>query len=220
LADLGCFAVQSTSLDELFERVVNIVSQGAESDFCKILEYLPLENRLLVRAGIGWHPGVVGHATIGADLESPAGYALHTGEAVIANDLEHETRFRRPELLAAHGVRRAMNVILVGEGKPYGVLEVDNRAGREFSEHDIAFLQGAANVLGLAIERKRYEQSLKIALDRQTALLNEVNHRVKNSLQLVASMLHLQARSAGRSGLGEQLDSATRRVAAVSRAHQ
>jgi hypothetical protein len=35
---------------------------------------------------------------------------------VISNYLDTEDRFRTPELMAAHGVRRAMNVILQGDG--------------------------------------------------------------------------------------------------------
>ena len=66
---------------------------------------------------------------------------------------ENEERFRTPQLLVEHGIRRAMNVILQGDGSPYGVLEVDSRSEGEFSQHDIAFLQGAANILGMAIER-------------------------------------------------------------------
>jgi hypothetical protein len=42
---------------------------------------------------------------------------------VISNHLENEQRFRTPELLAEHGVRLAMNVILQGDGSPFGVLE-------------------------------------------------------------------------------------------------
>ena len=63
-----------------------------------------------------------------------------------------------------------MNVILQGDGSPYGVLEVDSRSEGEFSERDIAFLQGAANILGMAIERERYERQLKAALERQQIL--------------------------------------------------
>jgi GAF domain-containing protein len=120
----------------------------------------------LVTAGVGWGPDVVGVATVGADIESPAGYALRTGKPVISNHLENEERFRTPELLVRHGIRRAMNVILQGDGSPYGVLEVDSRSEGEFSENDITFLQGAANILGMAIERQRYERQLKTALDR------------------------------------------------------
>jgi GAF domain-containing protein len=91
-----------------------------------------------------------------------------------------------------------MNVILQGDGTPYGVLEVDSRSEGEFSEHDIAFLQGAANILGMAIERQRHERQLKTALDRQQLLLKEINHRVKNSLQIVSGMLAPAGKYRGR----------------------
>ena len=57
--------------------------------------------------------------------------------------------------------------------------------------------KGAANILGMAIERQQYERKLKAALDRHQVLLKEINHRVKNSLQVVVSMLQLQASAAG-----------------------
>ena len=36
-------------------------------------------------------------------------------------------------------MRRAVNVILRGDDAPNGVLEVDSRSEREFTEQDIAF---------------------------------------------------------------------------------
>ena len=170
-----------------------------------------------MRAGVGWDEGLVGTASVGADLASPSGYALRTGKPVISNHLENEERFRTPDLLAAHGVRRAINVILQGEGAPYGVLEVDSRSAGEFSERDIAFLQGAANILGMAIERQRQEEALKVALEHQQVLLQEINHRVKNSLQLVAGMLRLQAGDDPH--LGQRLQEASSRIMAIGRAH-
>jgi histidine kinase/GAF domain-containing protein len=157
-------------------------------------------------------------ATVGADLESPSGFALRTGKPVISNHLENEQRFRTPELLLEHGIRRAMNVILQGDGSPYGV---DSQSEGEFSEHDIAFLQGAANILGMALERQRYEYRIKTALDRHQILLKEISHRVKNSLQIVSSMLHLQASTADDEDLiAQQLSEASSRVSAIGRAYE
>ena len=144
LAELGVLALQGTKFMELLDHVVRLTAEGLEAEYCKVLEYLPADNRLLVRAGVGWGEGVVGFATVGADLASPAGFALHTGKPVISNHLENEQRFRTPELLVEHGIRRAMNVILQGDGSPFGVLEVDSKSAGEFSKHDVAFLQGAA----------------------------------------------------------------------------
>jgi two-component sensor histidine kinase len=190
------------------------------AEFCKVLEFIPADNRLLVRAGVGWHEGIVGRATVGADLESPSGFALRTGKPVISNHLENEQRFRTPELLVEHGIRRAMNVILQGDGSPYGVLEVDSRSEGEFNQNDIAFLQGAANILGMAIEQQQYQRKLQAALDRHQVLLREVNHRVKNSLQVVSSMLQLQAKAVGDQDLSERLNDAASRVNAVGRAYE
>jgi two-component sensor histidine kinase len=220
LAKLGVSALQGASFNQLLDDTVRLTAEGMQAEFCKVLEHIPTERCLLVRAGVGWEPGVVGVATIGDDLASPAGFALRTGQPVIANQLEFEERFRTPELLAKHGVCRAMNVILQGEGRPFGVLEVDSRSEHEFSAHDIAFLQGAANLLGMAIERERYERSLKTALERQRVLLKEITHRVKNSLAIVASMLKLQANEVADPALTLHLEKAASRVSAVAKAHE
>ena len=221
LAELGVAALQrGTGFKELLDRAVQLAAEGLEAELSKILEYIPEENRLLMRAGVGWDPGLIGIASVGADLESPSGFALRTGKPVISNHLEHEERFRTPDLLRAHGVRRAINVILQGDGSPFGVLEVDSRSEGEFSEHDIAFLQGTANILGMAIERRRYEGSLRDAIEHQKVLVNEISHRVKNSLQLVVSMFTLQAAASENDELAQGLRDAIGRVTAVARIHE
>ena len=83
-----------------------------------------------------------------------------------------------------------------------------------------SFLQGAANILGMAIERQRYERSLHNALEHHKVLVNEINHRVKNSLQLVASMLSLQATATQDAALAQTLQEAVGRVTAVARIHE
>jgi two-component sensor histidine kinase len=220
LAEFGVLALKGTPFPELLSHAARLAAEGLNAEFGKILKFIPAEGRFLVCAGVGWDAGVVGFATVGADIASPAGYALRTGQAVISNHLESEDRFRTPELLVEHGIRRAMNVILHGDGIPYGVLEVDSRSEGEFNLNDIVFLQGAANILGMAIERQRIEGNLREALDHQRVLLKEVNHRVNNSLQIVAGMLHLHASSAQSDDLRHELNEASGRIAAIARAHQ
>jgi two-component sensor histidine kinase len=220
LAELGVLSLQGKSLQELLDAAVRMAAEGLRAQLSKVLEYIPAENRLLMRAGVGWDPGLVGVASVGADLESPSGYALRTGKPVISNHLENEERFRTPELLQEHSVRRAINVILQGDGSPFGVLEVDSRSEGEFTEHDISFLQGAANVLGMAIERQRYEDRLRASVEQQKVLIKEINHRVKNSLQLVSSMFHLQAQTSTDPTVIRALQAASGRVTAVARVHE
>lgn len=218
LADFGVLALKGTPFPELLDHAARLAAEGLKADFAKVLQYQPEQNRFLVCAGVGWGPGVVGIATIGADTASPAGYALETGSAVISNHLEIEERFRTPELLTRYGIRRAMNVILGGD-TPFGVLEVDSRSKGEFTEDDIVFLRGVANILGLAIERQRSEQDLQRALDQSQMLMREINHRVNNSLQIAIAMLQLHSSATENESLRHELLEARNRIAAIARSH-
>ena len=220
LSELGVIALQGANFEQLLAETVRLTAEGLRVQFCKVLKYIPDENRLLIQAGVGWNPGIVGVASLGADLASPAGFALRTGKPVISNHLENEERFRTPEVLAQHGIRRAMNVILQGDGRPFGVLEVDSHEEDEFVEQDLAFLQGASNILGMAIERESRERQLKASLERQQFLMKEMNHRVKNSLTIVVSMLQLQAHDVESSELTEKFEAAAHRISAIARAHE
>ena len=215
-----CWRCGAFRSHELTQQTSLLVAEGMNAELSKVLEYLRGENVFLVRAGVGWDEGVVGVATVGADLESPAGFALRTGKPVISNHLDKEDRFRTPQLLLEHGVHRAANVILQGDGAPYGVLEVDSRAKDEFTAHDLSFLQGAANILGMAIERQRFEHNLAEAKARQDMLFREIDHRVKNSLQLIVSILSLQSSSSNNPEVAHHLKEAARRISAIARVHR
>jgi two-component sensor histidine kinase len=220
LAEIAACALRIESLDELLDEACRIVAAGLGTAFCKILEFRPESGDLLVRAGVGWTAGAVGHARLSAGTESPAGYALQTGQPVICNDLATETRFRTPALLASHGISRAANVLIRGDGESFGVLEVDGRSPGGFTEDDIAFLQAAASLLGIALERARRRQELGVALAGRDLLAREADHRIKNSLQLTASLLTLQRSRLADSEACAALDDAIARVQAVAAIHR
>ena len=104
LSELGVLSLQRTPFEVLLDQTARLVAEGLQADFSKVMEYIPDDKRLLVRAGVGWPPGIVGQASVGADLASPGGFALRTGKPVISNHLENEERFRTPELLVQQGV--------------------------------------------------------------------------------------------------------------------
>ncbi|MEA1834558.1 histidine kinase dimerization/phosphoacceptor domain -containing protein [Methylobacterium durans] len=219
LSEFGVEALRGDDVDRLLQRAAELCAEGMGAEFCKALEYLRSEDMLLVRAGIGWGPDVIGTARIGADLASPAGFALKTGRPVISNHLENETRFRTPQLMAEHGIRRAINVIIANRDGAFGVLEVDDSREGMFEEADIAFMQGFANLLGGAIERLRTEGLLRAALARQDLLAREMSHRVKNSLTIVASLLALQAKGSESEDVRRALIDARTRVEAIAGVH-
>jgi two-component system, sensor histidine kinase PdtaS len=222
LGEFGRSALQTRDFRQILQRATELSAQGLEAPFAKVLEYLPDENRLLVRSGVGWAPGATDNTALGADVESPAGFAYHTGKAVISNHLHEETRFRTPQLLADHGVRRAINVLIErgGEGnRPFGVLEVDSPDPGQFDRADADFLAGFAGLLGIAIERQQADARLHEALDYQALLTREMSHRVKNSLAVVVGLLRVQALSAQSEDAQSALADAGSRVATIAQVH-
>lgn len=69
-------------------------------------------------------------------------------------------------------------------------------------------------------QTKRTERELMEALEAKDALLYEVNHRVKNSLAVVVSLLTLQASRASDPSLKQSLLEARGRVSVVAQVHQ
>lgn len=69
-------------------------------------------------------------------------------------------------------------------------------------------------------ERKSMEAALRRAAERNQALLREADHRIKNNLQLVSSMLGLQRSSLRDPESRQALQEARMRIQAIARVHQ
>ena len=149
---------------------------------------------------------MIGHVVSRADESSPQGRAFITGKPSICKDLRRDTEFVLPSFYAAHGIISTIDVLIKGNGKPYGVLEIDNDKQHDYDEHDIDFLTGFANVLAEAVATSRRVAILETMIEEKDKLLEqkkvlaeELQHRVRNNLQLVYSMLTPAAeRDAGR----------------------
>ncbi len=157
LAQFGERALKLNDLDEILHQACSLAREALGSDLAKVMELQDDGITLLVRAGVGWPPGIVGSVTVKAEEGSSEGYALQTGQPTISTDIDAEQRFSYPSFLKDAGVKALVNVIIIGgEGKrPYGILQVDNRHPRAFTEDDTNFLRGYANLIAAAVERFR-----------------------------------------------------------------
>lgn len=222
LAEFGRMALQVEDPQDLLQRAVELCAKGLNAPYCKVLEYQANRDLLVMQAGIGWNVADIGIATLGADMESPAGFAFHAKEAVVSNHLLDETRFRTPKLLKDYGIRRAVNVLIDRGGRTqnaYGVLEVDSPDPGQFDEADVEFLSGCAGILGVAIERHQTDLKLQELLSDQALLTREMSHRVKNSLGVVASLLRLGANLVSDPGAHSAMLDAETRVMTIARVH-
>src|SRR5687768_16011415 len=81
-----------------------------------------------------------------------------------------------------------------------------------FSEDERALLDAIAHHAAVALEHGRAVM--------RGVLAQEIHHRVKNNLQTVASLLRLQAASAGEIDPGKALDDSVNRILAIAAVHE
>jgi signal transduction histidine kinase len=157
LARFGELALRSDDLEEILTEACRLVGEALDTDLAKIVELQEDGQTLLVRAGVGWKSGIVGKVTIRVEDDTSEGLAFKTGEPMISPDIDKETRFRYPPFLTENGVRAVANVLIIGgkDRPPFGILQVDSREPRQFTDADTVFLRSYANLVAAAVDRLR-----------------------------------------------------------------
>ena len=89
---------------------------------------------------------------------------------------------------------------------------MDSRERRQFSEEDVDFLRTYANLLAAAVQRSHLIEELRDRAAEKERLLDELQHRVKNNLQTITSLVRLQASSAGSEETRQELNKISYRI--------
>lgn len=186
----------STDVDELMAEAAEVIARTLDVEFVKVLELDADGRSLLLRAGVGWRGGLVGHTRV-SGARSQAAVTLLSREPLITEDLRTETRFRTPRLLLDHGIRSGVSVVIGGFDAPYGVLGAHSRSPRQFSVDDARFLEAVAGVIAASIERSRADAALAEGRERFAAsrrrLLADVLAAEERERRLLAESMHDRA---------------------------
>lgn len=122
--------------------------------------------------------------------------------------------------LQREGIRSLFWVPLIARDRVLGGISVLSVERREFSEEQIQIASMFAYDAVLAIENARLYQEAQKALESQAVLMREMQHRVKNNLQTVASLLSLQMRRAESSEAADLLGLSAARVESIAAVHE
>ncbi len=77
----------------MLNEACRIVGEALGTDLAKALEIDHQRHDLLVKAGSGWRPGVVGETCIPMGEHSSETYAIEVAQPVVTQDIGTEERF-------------------------------------------------------------------------------------------------------------------------------
>lgn len=197
LTSFSRFALRERDLHVILTEAARLCAVSFDVTFGRICRYRAAEDDLLIEADYGWDAGMVGRVVSQANEGSPQGRAYVSGQPVIIRNLMEANNLPVPNFYAEHGIVSTVTVVIAGvDGPPYGVLEIGSSTPLRHDVHDINFLTGFANILAEAVATSRRLNALESLIHEKSLLAEELQHRVRNNLQMVSSMLSNYGRTA------------------------
>lgn len=137
--------------------------------------------------------GQIGQRILGRRLPRGVGivgYVVTTGQSVISNDVQSDTRFYRSmDLSTGFTTRSLLAVPLRSVGGVEGVIEVINRRDqRPFTSEDQRLLEALADYAVIALENARQFQKVDQALARRAQELARTNEQLEQNLRSLTAL--------------------------------
>jgi two-component sensor histidine kinase len=143
--------------------------------------------------------------------ESVAGRAVLEGQVLTILDVKRAPKYRFPDIAEKEGLCSMVCIPLISRERAIGVLNCYTSRPKVFSQEEIHTLQTVANQAAIAIENAK--------LMVRSAIIQEMHHRVKNSLQTVASLLRIQMHRKGEGTMEEMLRESINRIISIAAVH-
>lgn len=173
----------------LYQKVVEAAAKIMKSDVCTVQILHPDrgiagELQMLASAGLDPH-GIEYWKWVRGDSGCTCGEVLRTGRRAIAEDVESCSFMAGTpdrDVLLGGGIRAGQTTPLITrDGKIVGMISTHWGQPHKPTERELRMLDIIARPTADLIERRR-------AAETQRLLLNELNHRVKNTLAVVQAM--------------------------------
>lgn len=143
--------------------------------------------------------------------ESFAGRALVEKKIITTEDVTTSPEYIGADLAEEQGLRSMACVPLIVRDKAIGVMTCYTGSQHQFSKVELSALEALAKQAAIAIEHAK--------LTVRTTLMQEMHHRVKNSLQQIVSLLRLELTEAGHRSVQQVINDSLARILAIANVH-
>lgn len=201
----------SPYLEEILQLLVNLTAQQFNYKVCTVRLLDETSNELVLRATQSPVKAYQRKPAIRLG-ESIAGRAIVEGSTIIVPDVQMEREYIGHDLAREQGLRSMICVPLAIHGRAVGVLTCYTDEVREFPRDEVDALESLARQVAVSIQHAK--------LQVRSTLMQEMNHRVKNSLQQVASLLRLQLSQPHAPTLEHAIHDSLARILAIASVHE
>ena len=197
LAAITRAALAGRELEDIARDIVSLVCETLGVEFAEVIESLPSGSGWVLLAGRGWAKPTV--AVFDADTARRAEAARSSVGPIEVGEAATDPRLAADAHLRTHGVGSGAILRVPGPSElPVRLLAAYSRARRRFTTDEIEFLRALADVLGMAVERKRLEGELKLRVRdlaeadrRKDEFLAMLAHELRNPLAPVRNGLQI-----------------------------
>ncbi|MEY3199245.1 MAG: hypothetical protein RJA13_1203 [Bacteroidota bacterium] len=150
-------------------------------------------------------------------------HAIHTSEEVyVVENARKNPLFQNSPLVTGEPdiVFYAGAPLVDSDGYVIGTLCIIDTKERSFSTQEAQKLKILANQVMRLLDLRKKNDHLKIISNEKSILLKEIQHRVKNNLQLISSLISLQISKISDPYLSDAFNICLNRIMAISHIHQ
>lgn len=150
-------------------------------------------------------------------------HAIHTSDEVyVIEDARKNPMFQNNPLVTGKPdiVFYAGAPLVDSDGYVIGTLCIIDTKERSFSTQESQKLKILANQVMKLLDLRKKNNYLKIINNEKSILLKEIQHRVKNNLQLISSLINLQISKISDPYLSASFNICLNRIMAISNIHQ
>ncbi len=197
-------------LEEILQLIVAMTAETMGFKICSLMLLDEARGELVIKATQSRSADYLHKPNLKVG-ESMAGRAMQERRVLTILDVKRAPEYRFPDIAEKEGLCSMVCVPLQIRERALGVLNCYTGRPHVFSDEEIRLLATLANQAALAIENAK--------LVVRSAVVQEMHHRVKNSLQTVASLLRLRMNRPNDQPVSVVLRESINRIGSIAAVH-
>ncbi len=211
LSEISRTITSDLYLEEILQLIVAMTAETMNFRICSIMLLDDSQEELVIKATQSKSRAYTRKPNVKL-TESVAGRAVMERRPITIRDVRRTAGYQYPDIARKEGLCSLIALPLMIKKDIIGVLNCYTATPHEFTEEEISLCTALANQAAISI------QNAKLMV--QTAVLQEMHHRVKNSLQTIASLLRLQVRVGKFDSPREALNQSINRIQSIATVHE